>query len=212
MIGDRAFGTTRSGWRGSAAPSATGLLAGGVLPVIKHIPGHGRARVDSHRALPRVEAEPRRAGAQRFRAVPRAVGDALGDDRPYRLRGDRPRRAGDLFGKVIDDIIRGDIGFDGVLFSDDISMGALDGTLANGRRRALDAGCDLVLHCNGVLDEMREIAAAAPAALAEAADGSRMRARRQDIAAGRSRQRVRRRRGGAARFAALDARRMNATA
>ena len=73
-----------------------GLLAGGVLPVLKHIPGHGRARVDSHYACPVVESGHQRAVAHRFRAVPRAGGDAVGDDRAYRLPGDRPGGAGDV--------------------------------------------------------------------------------------------------------------------
>ena len=134
-----------------------------MLPIIKHIPGHGRARVDSHKALPRVDDEPRDAGdrpisrrSARWPAMPWAMTAHIvyhGDRR-------RPRRRR-CRAIVIDSVIRGEIGFDGVLVSDDISMGALAGSFAERTRRALDAGCDLVLHCNGDMAEMEEIAAAA---------------------------------------------------
>jgi beta-N-acetylhexosaminidase len=162
VIGDRAFGSDPSRVARLGRAVCEGLLAGGVLPIVKHIPGHGRARVDSHRACPRVE-EDRASLAQSdfapFRelsAMPWAmtahiVYTAIDDTAPATFSR-----------RLIDTIIRGEIGFDGVLVSDDISMGALDGSLAQRVRLALDAGCDLALHCTGVLAEMAEIADAAP--------------------------------------------------
>ena len=161
VIGDRAYGSAPERVARLGRAVCEGALAGGVLPIIKHIPGHGRALVDSHRALPRVAAE-------------RAVLTAS-DFAPFRALAAMPwamtahivyeaidAAAPSTFSRqVIDDIIRGEIGFDGVLISDDLSMGALAGGLGERTRRALDAGCDLALHCNGVLAEMEEVAEAA---------------------------------------------------
>jgi beta-N-acetylhexosaminidase len=162
VIGDRAYGSEpeRVALLGRAV--CEGALAGGVLPIIKHIPGHGRALIDSHRALPRVAADrallttsdfaPFRAlSAMPWAMTAHIVFEAIDAAAPATFS-----RA------VIDDIIRGDIGFDGVLISDDISMGALAGGLGDRTRRALEAGCDLALHCTGVLAEMEEVAAATP--------------------------------------------------
>jgi beta-N-acetylhexosaminidase len=162
VIGDRAYGSEPERVARLGRAVCEGVLAGGVLPIIKHIPGHGRALVDSHRALPRVAAD---------RAVL-----TTSDFAPFRALSAMPwamtahivfaaidAAAPATFSRpVIDDIIRGDIGFDGVLISDDISMGALAGGLGDRTRRALEAGCDLALHCTGVLAEMEEIAAASP--------------------------------------------------
>jgi beta-N-acetylhexosaminidase len=163
VIGDRAYGAEPARVAELGRAGCEGLLAGGVLPVIKHIPGHGRARVDSHRALPRVEsgtAELARHDFAPFRALAdmawamtaHIVFAAIDDIAPATMS---PR--------LIAEVIRRDIGFTGVLVSDDISMGALDGSLGERTRRALAAGCDLVLHCTGVLAEMEEVAAATPA-------------------------------------------------
>ncbi len=186
VIGDRAWGADPGRAARLGRAFCEGLLAGGVLPVIKHIPGHGRARVDSHHALPRVEhnravlshsdfAPFRALSAMPWAMTAHIVFAAIDDTAPATLSR-----------KVIDTVIRGDIGFGGVLLSDDISMAALDGTLGERTSRALDAGCDLVLHCNGLLDEMAEIAEAAspitPAAQARIARGEALRRRwREDI-------------------------------
>ena len=162
VIGDRAYGSAPERVARLGRAVCEGALAGGVLPIIKHIPGHGRALVDSHRALPRVAAEravlttsdfaPFRAlAAMPWAMTAHIVFEAIDAAAPATFS---PR--------LIDDIIRGDIGFDGVLISDDISMGALAGGLGERTRRALDAGCDLALHCTGVLAEMEEVAEAAP--------------------------------------------------
>lgn len=186
VIGDRAWGTQPGRVTRLGRACCEGLLAGGVLPVIKHIPGHGRARVDSHRALPRVEEDAAilaRSDFAPFRALSampwamtaHIVFAAIDDTAPATQSR-----------KVIDIVIRGDIGFDGVLLSDDISMGALEGSLAERSRRALAAGCDLVLHCSGVLEEMVEIAEAAapitPAARARIARGEAQRRRSREEA------------------------------
>jgi len=139
---------------------AEGLLAGGVLPVLKHIPGHGRPNADSHVELPRTDA-------------PRPDLEAV-DFLPFRALADLPMAmtAHVVYGAIdpercatqspdVIGVIRRDIGFDGLLMSDDISMHALSGNFRDRSRSALDAGCDVILSCNGVMTEMREIAAEA---------------------------------------------------
>lgn len=181
VIGDRAFGNdpTRVARLGQAF--CEGLLAGGVLPVIKHIPGHGRARVDSHRACPRVEAGHAILSASDF-APFRALCETPWAMTAHIVYAAIDDAAPATFSRsLIDTIIRGEIGFGGVLVSDDISMGALDGTPGERTRRALDAGVDLVLHCNGVMAEMAEIVDAAglisPAARERIARGEARRLR-----------------------------------
>ncbi len=137
-----------------------GLIAGGVLPVLKHIPGHGRGTVDSHENLPRVEAsraELNETDFEPFRALS-GIPWAMTAHIVYtEIDPDKPAT---LSATVINDIIRSDIGYDGFLVTDDISMGALrhTGGLGQMAGESLKAGCDAVLHCNGELDEMREIA------------------------------------------------------
>lgn len=140
---------------------ADGLLDGGVLPVVKHVPGHGRAGVDSHLALPVVEAP--RAALEAVDFAPfRALADlpmAMSAHVVYRaLDPDRPAT---LSPEVIG-LIRRDIGFDGLLMTDDLSMRALSGPFERRAQDALAAGCDVVLHCNGDAGEMAAIAAAVP--------------------------------------------------
>ena len=158
VIGDRAFSRDPAIGIELGRASIDGFLDGGVLPVVKHIPGHGRATVDSHQALPRVSASRAELSAHDFvtfrslNRVPLAmtahvVYEALDAKRPATTSP-----------KIIRDIIRGEIGFDGLLVSDDLSMAALDGSLGARAKAALTAGCDVVLHCNGLMDEMIEIA------------------------------------------------------
>jgi len=161
VIGDRAYGRDPALVERLGRAAAEGLLAGGVLPVIKHIPGHGRAAVDSHFALPRVGAD--LAALERTDFAPfRALRDM-----PWAMTAHVLYEAVDpdlpatLSRRVIDAIIRGSIGFDGILVSDDLSMRALGGTIGARARDALAAGCDLALHCNGNLDEMKQVARAA---------------------------------------------------
>lgn len=173
VIGDRACGDTaeRAALLGHAF--CAGLLDGGVLPVIKHIPGHGRAQVDSHTALPVVEAE--RDALERVDFVPfRALREmpwAMTAHVVYTaLDAERPATLSPV---VIQEVIRAAIGFEGVLISDDLCMGALTGSPAERAIAALSAGCDLALHCNGVLAEMEAVAAACPPL--SAATGARLR-------------------------------------
>jgi len=134
------------------------LISGGVLPVMKHIPGHGRAVADTHFELPTVNAsldELRRHDFAPFlelNHLPMAmtahvVYSAIDPDNPATTSG-----------RVIEDVIRREIGFEGLLISDDTSMKALSGDFPSKAAAILAAGCDLVLHCNGVFDEMRGIA------------------------------------------------------
>jgi beta-N-acetylhexosaminidase len=161
VIGDRAWGTDPARVAQLGRAVCEGLLGGGVLPIVKHIPGHGRARVDSHKALPTVDDE--RAVLSRADFAPfRALADmpwAMTAHIVYTAIDDAAPAT--LSRLVIEDVIRGEIGFGGVLISDDISMGALAGGFAERTSRALDAGCDLVLHCNGDMAEMQEVVAAA---------------------------------------------------
>lgn len=140
-----------------ARANAEGSLAGGVLPVLKHIPGHGRASLDSHLALPRVAAPLAELRATDFEVFRRLAGLPVGMTAHvvYEAIDTAP---GTVSPAVLAEI-RGTIGFDGMLLTDDISMGALGGSLAGRCRGAIAAGCDAVLHCNGDLAEMEEIAA-----------------------------------------------------
>lgn len=158
VIGDRAFAHDPATVIDLGRSQIEGLIEGGVLPVMKHIPGHGRAGADSHLALPRVDAEAEELSASdfvTFRSLdlcPMAMTAHVVYD------SIDPQRPATTSPKVIRDVIRGEIGFDGVLLSDDLSMQALDGPLDVRARAALFAGCDVVLHCNGKMDEMKLVA------------------------------------------------------
>jgi beta-N-acetylhexosaminidase len=161
VIGDRAYGTEQGRVTRLARAVCEGLLEGGVLPVIKHIPGHGRARVDSHYACPVIETpanELSRIDFVTFRALA-AMPWAMSAHIVYMAID--PTAPATLSQSVISRVIRGAIGFDGVLVSDDLSMHALGGEIAERAERALAAGCDLVLHCNGDRREMEAIVTAA---------------------------------------------------
>lgn len=159
IIGDRAFGSDPKIVSALGEAVCAGFADSGVQPVLKHIPGHGRARCDSHHALPVVEASERSLRATDF--VPFArLGTApwaMTAHVVYRALDSRPAT---LSPRVISDVVRGEIGFDGVLISDDISMRALSGAVGDRAAAALAAGCDLVLHCNGDSSEMAAVAAA----------------------------------------------------
>lgn len=157
VIGDRALGEDPETVTLLGEAVCEGLMSGGVLPVIKHIPGHGRADLDSHKKLPRVTAHLGELAAVDFRPF-----SALSDI-PWAMTAhvvytaidpDRPATISDI---VIGQFIRGELDFDGVLISDDIGMGALSGTPLERCLAALSAGCDLVLHCSGDLAEMTGI-------------------------------------------------------
>jgi beta-N-acetylhexosaminidase len=157
VIGNRAYGATPDKVAAIAAAVAEGLMDGGVLPVLKHIPGHGRAMADSHLSLPVVSAERAELEAMDFAAFRQLRGLPLGMTAHvvYTAFDTLPATTSET---MIDEVIRGFIGFQGLLMSDDVSMGALSGTLGERSAAALTAGCDVVLHCNGNLEEMEEVA------------------------------------------------------
>jgi beta-N-acetylhexosaminidase len=158
VIGDRAFAADPAVIIDLGRVQIEGLLEGGVLPVMKHIPGHGRAGADSHFHLPRVTT-----GAEELSAVDFVTFRSL-DTCPMAMTAHvvydsiDPQRPATTSPKVIRDVIRGEIGFDGLLMSDDLSMKALDGPLNMRAKAALFAGCDVVLHCNGDMNEMKQVA------------------------------------------------------
>jgi beta-N-acetylhexosaminidase len=162
VIGDRAYGETPGKVAAIAGAVAAGLADGGVLPVLKHIPGHGRANADSHLKLPVVHADRATLEATDFAAFRPLKRLPLAMTAHVVFTAIDPVRPATTSATMIGEVIRGLIGFDGLLMGDDISMGALSGSIAERARASLAAGCDLVLHCNGKMDEMRAVAAEAP--------------------------------------------------
>lgn len=164
-IGDRALGRDPATVAALGHAVRRGLMAGGVLPVVKHLPGYGRATVDPHVALPVVSA---RADLELDFAPFRAHADApMGMTAHLVIEAVDSEYAVTFSGPCID-LIREEIGFDGLLMTDDISMGALQGPIGERVEASLGAGCDIVLHCNGEMAEM-EAAAAAAGTLTDAA-------------------------------------------
>src|SRR6201991_1276038 len=168
VIGNRAYGTEVGKVAAIARAVTEGLEQGGVLPVLKHIPGHGRATVDTHFRLPMVDTPRAELESTDFAAfqpladLPMAmtahvVFSALDSAQPATTSA-----------TIIEQVIRGLIGFQGLLMSDDVSMNALAGSIAERTRAIVDAGCDMVLHCNGRLDEMRDVARETPELTGEA--------------------------------------------
>lgn len=162
-IGDRALGRSVDTVATLGGAQLDGVLSAGLLPVIKHMPGHGRAMADSHSELPQVDATMAELEAQDFT--------------PFRLMARRAplgmtghvvfldvddQAPATLSRAVIGNVIRERIGFDGALMTDDLSMGALSGDVRSRAGRAIRAGCDLVLHCNGDILEMIDVAASVP--------------------------------------------------
>jgi beta-N-acetylhexosaminidase len=174
VIGERAYGTAVERVIMLARAHMAGFAEGGVLPVMKHIPGHGRARVDSHMSLPVVDAS---------RAELEAV-----DFPPFAALADAPmamtahivytaldkEHCATLSKRIVGTVIRNWIGFRGLLMTDDLSMKALGGSFGEKVRGALAAGCDIVLHCNGQMAEMEEVAEAAGHLKGKAASRARV--------------------------------------
>lgn len=158
-IGDRSFGDDPDLVGALARAMAAGLAAGGVMPVIKHLPGHGRARVDSHLALPVVDASVDELEARDIRAFKAVADMPWGMTCHLLFRAIDPDNPATLSMKVINELIRKSIGFTGLLLTDDLGMNALSGTPDTRAQAALAAGCDVALHCSGDLDEMRAVAA-----------------------------------------------------
>jgi beta-N-acetylhexosaminidase len=169
VIGDRAYGATPEKVSAIAGALADGLRQGGVLPVLKHIPGHGRANADSHAKLPVVDADRATLETTDFAAFRPLAGLPLAMTAHVVFTAIDPVAPATTSATMVRQVIRGVIGFGGLLMSDDISMGALSGSLGERSRAAIAAGCDVVLHCNGKLAEMEEVAAEAPRLAGEAA-------------------------------------------
>jgi len=189
VIGDRAYGQTPEKVAALAGAAAEGLLQGGVLPVVKHIPGHGRATVDSHGTLPVVDTDRGTLMTTDFAAFRPLAGLPLAMTAHVVFTAIDALAPATTSVTLVRDVIRGAIGFRGLLMTDDISMGALSGSIADRSRTAVAAGCDLVLHCNGKLEEMGAVAATVPrlagaaAARATAALAQRRRVASGDLAA-----------------------------
>lgn len=162
VIGDRAFGTTPAQVAALAGALAQGLMAAGVLPVLKHLPGHGRATADSHLRLPVVDTDRATLEKTDFAAFRPLKDLPFGMTAHVVFSAFDPVAPATTSAIMIEEVIRGTIGFDGALMSDDVSMGALSGSLGERSQAALAAGCDLVLHCNGRMDEMMAVAASTP--------------------------------------------------
>ncbi len=162
VIGDRAFAETAYPVMQLGQQAMIGLIDAGVLPVIKHIPGHGRAMVDSHLELPRVDTDYATLVATDFAPFKFLCDAPLAMTAHVLYTAIDAELPATLSKKVIDKAIRGDIGYLGLLMTDDLGMKALRGSMRELTAQSLAAGCDVVLHCNGNMDEMSQIASALP--------------------------------------------------
>src|SRR5215213_1432098 len=189
VIGNRAYGTTPAKVAAIGAAVAEGLMAGGVLPVLKHLPGHGRATADSHHRLPVVGADRKTLESSDFAAFRSLAKLPLGMTAHVVFTAFDPVAPATTSVTMVREVIRGFIGFHGLLMSDDLSMNALSGTLAERARATFAAGCDVMLHCNGTLEQRREVADVCPPLSgegkrrADAALGSRREPAPFDVAA-----------------------------
>jgi len=173
VIGNRAYGTEPSKVAAIARAVAEGLEQGGVLPVLKHIPGHGRAVADSHFRLPTVDTSREELERTDFAAFQSLADLPMAMTAHVVFSALDPAHPATTSATIIRQVIRGVIGFQGLLMSDDVSMNALAGSIAERTRAIVNAGCDMVLHCNGKLDEMRDVARETPELAGEALDRAR---------------------------------------
>jgi beta-N-acetylhexosaminidase len=159
IVGDRALGTEPMQVAALGRAMLDGLAAGGVVGVVKHMPGHGRARVDSHKELPVVDApeEALETDLEPFRTLRNAPMGMVAHIVFTAWDAERPSSQSRF---VIEEVIRGRIGFDGFLMTDDLGMDALAGDFGERARRAIEAGCDAALHCSGAMAEMVAVASA----------------------------------------------------
>jgi beta-N-acetylhexosaminidase len=144
-----------------------------VLPVLKHIPGHGRATADTHFRLPEVDTSKTELERTDFAAFQPLADLPMAMTAHVVFSALDPAHPATTSATIITQVIRGVIGFQGLLMSDDVSMNALSGSIAERTRAIFAAGCDMVLHCNGKLDEMREVAAETPELSGEALERAR---------------------------------------
>ncbi|MBX9648476.1 MAG: beta-N-acetylhexosaminidase [Xanthobacteraceae bacterium] len=168
VIGNRAYGTEPAKVAAIARAVTEGLVQGGVLPVLKHIPGHGRATADSHFGLPTVDTSRDELNRTDFAAFLPLADLPMAMTAHVVFSALDPAQPATTSATIINQVIRGVIGFQGLLMSDDVSMNALAGTIAERTRAIVNAGCDMVLHCNGKLDEMRDVARETPELTGEA--------------------------------------------
>jgi beta-N-acetylhexosaminidase len=168
VIGNRAYGTRPAKVAAIARAVTDGLVEGGVLPVLKHIPGHGRATADSHFRLPTVDTPRHELETTDFAAFQPLADLPMAMTAHVVFSALDPAHPATTSATIINQVIRGVIGFQGLLMSDDVSMNALAGTIAERTRAIVNAGCDMVLHCNGKLDEMRDVARETPELTGEA--------------------------------------------
>jgi beta-N-acetylhexosaminidase len=162
VIGDRAFGAEPARVALLGRSMCDGLAAGGIAPVIKHIPGHGRARADSHLELPAVEATWEALRSSDFGPFKALADQPWAMTAHIRFSAIDPAHPATTSPKLIAEVVRGEIGFEGALLTDDLGMKALAGGLGTRTAEALAAGCDVALHCSGIIAEMAEVTAAAP--------------------------------------------------
>lgn len=162
VIGDRAYAHDPDQVARLGRAAAEGLIAGGVLPVVKHMPGHGRARADSHHDLPVVEASLEALRAHDFRPFRHLADMPLAMTAHVVFTALDAKHPATVSRRIVRDIMRGELGFDGLIMTDDISMKALSGTFEAKARAAIRAGVDVVLHCHGIMEEMVAIAGTVP--------------------------------------------------
>ena len=162
VVGDRAYGTEPGKVAAIAGAIAEGLAEGSVLPVLKHIPGHGRATADSHHRLPVVDTDEGTLDRTDFAAFRPLKALPMAMTAHVVFSALDPLAPATISPRIVRDVIRDSIGFAGLLMSDDISMQALSGSVGERSKAAIAAGCDVILHCNGQLSEVREVAAAVP--------------------------------------------------
>jgi beta-N-acetylhexosaminidase len=162
VIGNRAYGTEPAKVAAIAWAVTEGLEQGGILPVLKHIPGHGRATADTHFRLPVVDTAKTELERTDFAAFRPLAELPMAMTAHVVFSALDPAHPATTSATIIRQVIRGVIGFQGLLMSDDVSMNALAGSIAERTRAIFTAGCDMVLHCNGKLDEMREVARETP--------------------------------------------------
>ncbi|WP_421859485.1 beta-N-acetylhexosaminidase [Oceanicaulis sp.] len=170
VIGDRAFHTDPEPIAQMSTAALDGLLDQGVLGVIKHLPGHGRAAADSHLELPVVTTDAETLSTRDFAAFKGIEGALMAMTAHVVYAAIDSEHTATQSRDVVDGVIRGAIGFNGLLMTDDLSMQALEGSLKQRGERALAAGCELLMHCNGKMAEMVEVAHAAPTLGGQAAE------------------------------------------
>ncbi|MEH2477668.1 beta-N-acetylhexosaminidase [Nitrobacteraceae bacterium AZCC 2146] len=174
VIGNRAYGTEPGKVAAIARAVTEGLEQGGILPVLKHIPGHGRATADTHFKLPVVDTSKAELEAADFAAFRPLADLPMAMTAHVVFSALDPAQPATTSATIIEQVIRGSIGFQGLLMSDDVSMNALAGSIAERTKAIVMAGCDIVLHCNGKLDEMRAVAGETPILAGKALERARL--------------------------------------